>query len=144
MEFIEVIATSHFSDSRIGSVSRKQKLRVPVQVAEDLISLELVAYVNPPETTASEPQSTAPQDAGGDESSVSSQADQASVNETASSSSEPDGQQSPSTTATDEPDLQTSSTPVTDNGGEPTTEQPSETSAESSGPKTNKRKGSSE
>lgn len=142
MELIEVVATAHFTDTRVGAVSRKQRLRLPVMLAEELESLSLVKPLNPHSTTATNPQQTAPQDVGGGESSVSSQAGQASQNETASESGNSDGQQSPSTTATAERHSQTSSTHATGNGGMSITK-PSENpaSAENSGRKTKQQRG---
>jgi hypothetical protein len=47
MELIEVICNAHFEDTRIGAVSRKQVVRVPVHVAKELASLNLVTIKNP-------------------------------------------------------------------------------------------------
>jgi len=118
MELVEVVATAHFTNTRIGAVSRKQRLRLPVMLAEELESLSLVKPLNPHSTTAADPRQTAPQVVGGGESSASSPADQASPETTATSQeSNPDGESSPSTTATGFAQEQTPSTPATDNGG---------------------------
>jgi len=117
MELVEVVATAHFTNTRIGAVSRKQRLRLPVMLAEELESLSLVKTLNPHSTTAADPRQTAPQVVGGGESSASSPADQASQSKIASESASQDGQQSPSTIATAERHSQTSCTPATDNGG---------------------------
>ena len=138
MELIEVVATAHFTDTRIGAVSRKQRLRLPVMLAEELESLSLVKPLNPHSTTATNPQQTAPQAVGGGESSVLSQAGQASQSETASSPERnKTGESSPSTTATGSAQELTRSTPATDSGGM-STQTPSETPASkvSSGRKT--------
>lgn len=67
MELIEVIAKSHFEDTRIGAVSRKQRLKIPKELAEFLVNLDLVAYANPtPAVVKVTPQIEAT-DAGGDE-----------------------------------------------------------------------------
>jgi hypothetical protein len=67
MELIEVIAKSHFEDSRIGAVSRKQRLRIPKELAEFLINLDLVTYVNPPQAVVKHTPQIVATDAGGDE-----------------------------------------------------------------------------
>ena len=67
MELIEVIAKSHFEDSRIGAVSRKQRLRIPKELAEFLVKLDLVDYINPPLALVKQPPQTEATDAGGDE-----------------------------------------------------------------------------
>jgi hypothetical protein len=71
MELIEVIANSHFEDSRIGAVSRKQRLRIGKQLAEHLVSLGLVDYVNPPQAVVYENPKIEPEVVGGDEPSMS-------------------------------------------------------------------------
>jgi hypothetical protein len=47
MELIEVICKAHFEDTRIGAVSRKQVVRVPIHVAKELASLDLVTIKDP-------------------------------------------------------------------------------------------------
>lgn len=44
---VEIIALAHFSDSVMGSVTRKQKRQVPVAVAQRLERLGLVKITNP-------------------------------------------------------------------------------------------------
>ena len=67
MELIEVIAKSHFEDSRIGAVSRKQRLRIPKELAEFLVNLDLVDYINPPLALVKQPPQIEAADTGGDE-----------------------------------------------------------------------------
>jgi hypothetical protein len=65
MQKVEVIATSHFTDTRIGSVTRKQRLFVPVNVAEDLHSIGMVEYPNNQATATRNPQIGLLADGGG-------------------------------------------------------------------------------
>ena len=67
MELIEVIAKSHFEDSRIGAVSRKQRLRIPKELAEFIVNLDLVDYINPPLALVKQPPQIEAADTGGDE-----------------------------------------------------------------------------
>ena len=136
MEMIEVIALSHFSDSRIGSASRKQKLVLPLEIAEQLESIGLVQRTNPTAATASVHQSTAPQDVGGGESPVSSPAAPASPRETATLSESGGGQPSSSTTVGDSHEALTFSTLATSSGGASTTKKSPKPSKASAGPKT--------
>lgn len=118
MELIEVVATAHFTDTRIGAVSRKQRIRIARPLAEELASLGLVTFLHPTAATAVPAQSTAPLGDGAGESPALSPADQASPETTATSQERsPDGESSPSTTATGFAQEQTPSTPATDNGG---------------------------
>ena len=136
MEMIEVIATAHFTDTRFGAVSRKQKLHLPLEVVEQLEPLGLVQRANPTAATASAPQSTAPQDVGGGESPVSLPAAPASPSKTVSLSDSEDGQPSSSTTAGDSHEALTFSTLATGSGGESTTRKSPKTSKASAGRKT--------
>jgi len=77
MELIEVIAKSHFEDTRIGAVSRKQRLRIGKQLAEQLVDLGLVDYLNPPQAVVIENHKTEPEVVGGDEPSMSLPPEQA-------------------------------------------------------------------
>lgn len=138
MEIIEVVALAHFADTRFGSVSRKQKLRLAPQVAEQLEGMGLVARVNPPQAPATMPLSTAPQVAGGGESLASLPAAPVSPLQTANLPSDKDGASSPSTTAGNSPEALTSSTPATGNGGELTPPESARSSKASSGRKTKK------
>lgn len=83
MELIEVIARTHFSDSRIGSVSRKQRIRIPKDVAEHLISLDLVEYLNPIKAVVESPVKIEATELGGDEPSTLSQPEPVLQEETA-------------------------------------------------------------
>lgn len=143
MELVEVVATSHFTDTRIGAVSRKQRIRIARPLAEELASLGLVTFLHPTAATAVPAQSTAPLGDGVGESPALSPAGQASPETTATSQERnPDGESSPSTTATGFAKEQTLSTPATDNGGTSTTGPSSRAdSKESSGRKTKAQRG---
>lgn len=143
MELVEVVATAHFTDTRIGAVSRKQRIRIARPLAEELASLGLVTFLHPTAATAVPAQSTAPLGDGVGESPALSPADQASPETTATSQeSNPDGESSQSTTATGSVQEQTPSTPVTDNGGTSTTGPSSRPdSKENSGRKTKAQRG---
>lgn len=65
MELIEVICKAHFEDTRIGAVSRKQLVRVPIHVAKELASLDLVTIKDPlPAVSQVKPQIEAALDGG--------------------------------------------------------------------------------
>lgn len=117
MEKVEVIATSHFTDTRIGSVTRKQRLFVPVNVAEDLHSIGMVEYPNNQATAKRNPQIGLLADGGG-VLPASSPAAQALQPKIVRRFPAQDGQPSPSTTHTDAQALPMSSTPATTSGGE--------------------------
>lgn len=136
MEMIEVVALAHFTDTRVGSASRKQKLRLPVDLAEQLESIGLVQRINPTAATASAPQSTAPQDVGGGESPASLPAAPASPSTTANLSQGKGGQPSPSTTLGDEHEALTFSTLATPSGGASTTKKSPKASKANAGRKT--------
>ena len=136
MEMIEVVALAHFTDTRVGSASRRQVLRLPLEVAEQLESIGLVQRTNPTAATASAPPSTAPQDVGGGESPASSPAAPASPSKTATLSQGKGGQPSPSTTLGDEHEALTFSTLATNSGGASTTKKSPKPSKASAGPKT--------
>lgn len=137
MEKIEVVATSHFSDSRIGSVSRKQRLFIPVQVAEDLHSIGLVQYPNNQATATKNPLIAALADGGG-VLPASLPAGQALQPKTVMQFPAQDGQPSPSTTHTDEQALPTSSMPAISSGGESMPKKRGRPSKASAGLKTSK------
>ena len=117
MEKIEVIVTSHFTDSVLGSVTRKQRLFLDPNTADRLEALGLVKPVNPRATAAKAPRQTAPRVAGGGVSSVSSQAAPASPPKTVTPPAESAGPASPSTTPGDSPEIPTFSMHVTPSGG---------------------------
>lgn len=136
MEMIEVIALAHFTDSQVGSASRKQKLRLPLGVVERLESFGLVQRTNPKVATASAPQSTAPQGVGGGESPALLPAAPVSPSATATLSPDKGGPQSPSTTVGDSHEALTFSTLATPSGGESTTKKSPKPFKASAGPKT--------
>jgi hypothetical protein len=141
MERIEAVANSHFTDSVVGGVSRKQRLLLDRNTFDRLQALGLVRPTNPSATTASEPQPTAPQAAGGGESSVSSQADQASQPTIVSELQSMDGRLSPSTTHGDLPATLQPSMRATVDGGMPTTPKSRLTLKAKGGAKTRARRG---
>lgn len=118
MELVEIIALTHFQDSRIGSVSKKMRLKVPSVVADDLQSIGVIEIVNPPLATARSVHMTAPQVVGQGVSPVLLQADQVSQRKIASSLETKDGRPLLSMTAIAERHSQTVSMPVMNNGGE--------------------------
>ena len=138
MEKVEVVATSHFSDSRIGSVSRKQRLLIPVQVAEDLHSIGLVEYANPNSATAKRNPPIGLLADGGGVLPASLPADQALQPKTVIQYPKLDGHPSPSTTHTDGQALPMSSMPAISNGGESMPKKRGRPSKTNAGPKTNK------
>jgi hypothetical protein len=120
MELVEIIALGHFDDSRIGSVSKKMRLKVPSVVADDLQSIGVIEIVNPPVATARSVHTTAPQVDGQGVSPVLLQADQVSRRKIATSLETKDGQPSRSMTVTEEHHLQNAYTLAMTNGGEST------------------------
>jgi hypothetical protein len=82
MELLEVICNAHFTDTRIGAVSRKQVMRIPAAVAQDLASLNLVTIRDPMPTVLPAGPQIVPEVDGGAEPFVSLQVDQVSVSET--------------------------------------------------------------
>lgn len=117
MELVEIIALAHFDDSRIGSVSKKMRLKVPSVVADDLESIGLVQILNPRVATAPRSAMTVPQVVGQGVSPVLLQADRVSPRKIASSLETKDGRPLLSMTAIAERHLQTASMPVMNNGG---------------------------
>ena len=120
MELVEIVALAHFDDSRIGSVSKKMRLRVPSVVADDLHSIGLVEILNPTLASAQSVPMTAPQVVGRGVSPVLLQADQVLPRKIATLLETKDGQPSQSTTATEEHRAQTAYMLATINGGEST------------------------
>lgn len=116
MEKVEVIATSHFTDTRIGGVSRKQRLFIPAHIAEELHSIGLVQYPNTQATATRNPPTALLADGGG-VLPVLLPAVQALQPKIVMQLPRQDGPQSPSTTATEEPCLPMPSTPAMSNGG---------------------------
>ena len=144
MQKVEVIATSHFTDTRIGSVTRKQRLFVPVNVAEDLHSIGMVQYANPQAATARNNPPTGLLAAGGGELPASLPAAQALQPKTVIRFPAQDGQPSPSMTATNAQDSLTFSMPVTGNGGESMPKKRGRPSKANAGPRTSKHPENSE
>lgn len=68
MEIVDVIATAHFSDTRVGAVSRKQKIRIAAHLAEELFGLGLIQHANPTQAAPANPLPTEALAAGGEES----------------------------------------------------------------------------
>lgn len=137
MEKVEVVALSHFSDSRIGSISRKQRLFVPVNVAEDLHSIGLIEYPKTQATAKKNPLIGLLADGGG-ELPASSPAAQVSQPKIVMRFPEQGGHQLPSMTLTDEQNLQMHSMPAISNGGESMPKKRGRPSKANSGPKTSK------
>lgn len=120
MELVEIIALTHFEDSRIGSVSNKMRLKVPSVVADDLQSIGVIEIVNPPVATARSVHTTAPQVDGRGVSPVLLQADRVSPRKIATSLETKDGRPLLSMTATAEHHSQTAYMLAMNNGGEST------------------------
>lgn len=76
MELIDVIARVHFENPKTGSVSRKQRLRIGIQLATYLADLGLVDFLNPPQAVVREYTKTGPESLGRDEPSTLLQPDQ--------------------------------------------------------------------
>lgn len=98
MEQVEIVATGHFTDFALGSVTRKSRRFVDPVTADRLEALGVVKIVDPTVATVATPQPTAPLVAGGDESPASSQAAQVSPSQTAELPPASVGAPSPSTT----------------------------------------------
>lgn len=120
MELVEIIALTHFEDSRIGSVSKKMRLKVSSVVADDLQSIGVIEIVNPPVATARSVHTTAPQVDGRGVSPVLLQADRVSPRKIATSLETKDGLPLLSMTATAEHHSQTAYMLAMNNGGEST------------------------
>ena len=120
MELVEIIALTHFEDSRIGSVSKKMRLKVPSVIADDLQSIGVIEIVNPPVATARSVHTTAPQVDGRGVSPVLLQADRVSPRKIATSLETKDGRPLLSMTATAEHHSQTAYMLAMTNGGEST------------------------
>jgi hypothetical protein len=66
MQLIEVISLAHFEDTRIGSVTRKQRLRISADLADHLYGMGLIQYANPQQAVVIESPKTEPVHLGGD------------------------------------------------------------------------------
>lgn len=117
MEKVEVVATSHFTDTRIGGVSRKQRLFIPAHIAEELHSIGLVEYPNAQATATKNPLIAALADGGG-VLPVLLPVAQALPPKIVIQYPQQDGASSQSMTAIEEPCLPMSCMPATSNGGE--------------------------
>ncbi len=145
MEIVEAIALSHFSDTRIGSVSRKQVLRLPSILADQLESVGLIKIVNPYPTVAISPRQTAQQLGGGGTLSLSLPADQASTLPTLNVPLKPILKPSRSMTPIGSRGTQQPYTPAMEDGGKSTTKpSPKADSKVSSGRKTSGQQKSSD
>lgn len=141
MEKVEIVATSHFTDFALGSVTRKARRFVDSVTADRLQALGVVKIVDPRVTAAEKPQQTEPRVAGGGESSASLQAAQASPSPTAETLLPTGGAPSPSTTPGNSRPTQTSSTPATASGGIATTQRSKLSLSANSGRKTKAQRG---
>jgi hypothetical protein len=117
MEKVEVVATSHFTDTRIGGVSRKQRLFIPAHIAEELHSIGLVEYPNVQATATKNPLIAALADGGG-VLPVLLPVAQVLPRKIVIQSVRQDGTLSPPMTVTEEQCLPMSSMPATNSGGE--------------------------
>lgn len=117
MELVEIIALAHFEDSRIGSVSKKMRLKVPSVVADDLESIGLVQILNPPMARAPKSPLIAPLVDGQGVSPVLLQAGQVSPRRIATLLETKDGRPLQSMTATDERHSLNVCMPAMSNGG---------------------------
>jgi hypothetical protein len=137
MEVVEAIALCHFSDTRIGGVSRKQRLRLPALLADQLESVGLIEIVNPSPTVVISPRQTAPLAVGAGALSQSSPAAPVLPREIAEGSLKPIHRQSRSMTPIGSPPAQPRSTRATVGGGKSTTKRSVSADLQvSSGPKT--------
>ncbi len=140
MEMVEIVATANFVSSRVGSVTRKQRLTVPRYVADEFVRLGL-AKVNPrPAPRRQNPPMTGPLDGGGVGAFVSSPVDQASRKPIAILLKTQDGKSSSSTTVGGVRLSPTPSGPATEPGGMFTTKPSNANSQESAGRKTTRRR----
>jgi hypothetical protein len=84
MQLIDVVAKAHFENPQTGAVSRKQRMRIDVHLAQYLEGLGLIDYLNPPVATVREYPKTEAVSLGGDVSSTLSQPEAVSQSETVS------------------------------------------------------------
>jgi hypothetical protein len=139
MEMVDIVATSNFINSQIGSVSKKQRLRVPRPLADEFIRLK-IAKLNPLMAVCkNKPHLTVPLDGGGGKLSVSLPVAPVSPKKTAILlQGAPTGVASQSTTLGSAPPKQMFSGPVMERGGESTTKKSHKNSKGKSGRKTTK------
>lgn len=144
MEQVEIVATSHFTDFALGSVTRKSRRFVDSVTADRLEALGVVKIVDPTVATVAKPQSIEPPVAGGGESPVLSQAAQASPSPTAEKQLDMDGAPSPSMTLGNSHRMQMSSMPAMADGGTTTTPRSKLSLSANSGHKTKAQRGDTE
>ena len=139
MEMVDILATSNFVNSKIGSISKKQRLRVPRPLAEEFIKLG-IAKLNPLMTVCrNQPQLTAPQVDGGGELSASLPAAPALPKKTAILlQAKPTGVASQSTTLGNAPAKLMSCGPAMEPGGKSTMKKLPKNSKGKNGRKTSK------
>jgi hypothetical protein len=139
MEMVDIVATSNFINSRLGSVSKKQRLRVPRPLADEFIRLKIAALNPLMAVCRNQPQLTVPLDGGGGELPVSLPVAPVSRKPTAILlQAKPTGARSQSTILGNEPEKPTSSGLATAHGGEFTTPKSPKSSKAKSGRKTKK------
>ena len=119
MEMVDIVATSNFINNKVGSITRKDRLRVPENLANELIKIG-VAKLNPLMTVCRNiPSLIVPPVDGGDKLSVSLQAAQASPKKIAILlQASPVGSASQSMILSNDCQVPMSSMPVMEHGGE--------------------------
>lgn len=136
MEMVEIIATANFISGRLGSVTRKSRLRVSRAMADELIGLG-VAKPNPLiPVRLQNPPLTEPLGVGGAETWSSLPAGQASPRPIATLLQAPAGKSSSLTTPGSEPPMPMSSMPAIEPGGRFTTKRSKRALKASAGRKT--------
>jgi hypothetical protein len=136
MELVDIVATSDFVNSVVGSVSRKERISVPAYIADELFRLNLATPNFHPTVRHKDPQSTGPQGDGGGTPFVSLQAVQVSQKATAMLLRAPVGVSLSSTTPGESLDSQTLSMPATNRGGKSTSRKSKKSSKASYGRRT--------
>lgn len=136
MELVDIVATSNFVNSRVGSVARKQRLSVPAYIADELFRLNLATPNFHPTVRHKDPQSTEPPVDGGGTPFVSLRAAPVSQKTTAMLLQAPPGVSLSSMTLGELPASQTLSTPATNRGGKSTSRKFKKSSKASSGLRT--------
>ena len=139
MEMVDIVATSNFINSQIGSVTKKQRLRVPRPLADEFIRLK-IATLNPwMAVCKNKPHLTVALDGGGGKLPVSLPVAPASPKPTAILlQAKPTGTASQSTTLGSAPQKPKSSGRVMAHGGESITKKSPRNTKAKSGRKTTK------
>ena len=137
MEMVDIVATSNFINNKIGSISRKDRLRVPENLANEFIKLG-VAKLNPMMAVCrNAPSLIVPPVDGGDKLPVLSQAAPASPKKIAILlQAAPSGSASQSMIVSSDYLAPMSSTPVTVHGGKSTTKKSKKNLSANAGHKT--------